>query len=88
MLRHVAKKFQAISTVTNLCRQLGATWTQYGTRVLSCCLRNAEINNGWLGHSTIAMTLDVYGHLFPRHDDSEELAAAERALDMKRRINS
>lgn len=33
-----------------------------------------------LGHSTIMMTLDVYGHLFPRHDDSEELAAAERAL--------
>jgi integrase len=33
-----------------------------------------------LGHSTIAMTLDVYGHLFPRRDDSEELAAAERAL--------
>jgi integrase len=33
-----------------------------------------------LGHSTIAMTLDIYGHLFPRHDDSEELAAAERAL--------
>jgi integrase len=30
-----------------------------------------------LGHSTIAMTLDIYGHLFPRHDDSEELAAAE-----------
>jgi integrase len=33
-----------------------------------------------LGHSTIAMTLDIYRHLFPRHDDSEELAAAERAL--------
>ncbi len=33
-----------------------------------------------LGHSTIAMTLDTYGHLFPRHDDSEELAAAERVL--------
>jgi integrase len=33
-----------------------------------------------LGHSTIAMTLDIYGHLFPRADDSEELAAAERAL--------
>jgi integrase len=33
-----------------------------------------------LGHSTIAMTLDVYGHLFPRRDDGEELAAAERAL--------
>jgi hypothetical protein len=25
------------------------------------------------------MTLDIYGHLFPRHDDSEELAAAERS---------
>jgi integrase len=33
-----------------------------------------------LGHSTIAMTLDVYGHLFPRTDDGDELAAAERAL--------
>jgi integrase len=32
-----------------------------------------------LGHSTIVMTLDIYGHLFPRHDDTEELAAAERA---------
>jgi hypothetical protein len=26
------------------------------------------------------MTLDVYGHLFPSHDDGKELAAAERAL--------
>jgi integrase len=33
-----------------------------------------------LGHSSIAMTADTYGHLFPRGDDSEELAAAERAL--------
>src|SRR5271155_2465125 len=33
-----------------------------------------------LGHSSIAMTMDVYGHLFPRADDSAELAAAERAL--------
>ncbi|WP_426424195.1 tyrosine-type recombinase/integrase [Bradyrhizobium genosp. A] len=33
-----------------------------------------------LGHSTIAMTLDVYGHLFPRDDDGAELAAAERTL--------
>jgi hypothetical protein len=28
---------------------------------------------------TIVMTLDIYGHPFPRRDDSEELAAAERA---------
>jgi integrase len=33
-----------------------------------------------LGHSGIQMTLDVYGHLFPRGDDSAELAAAEQAL--------
>jgi hypothetical protein len=26
------------------------------------------------------MTSDTYGHLFPRGDDSEELAAAEQAL--------
>jgi hypothetical protein len=30
--------------------------------------------------STIAMTMDTYGHLFPRGDDREELAAAERLL--------
>lgn len=33
-----------------------------------------------LGHSSITMTMDVYGHLFPRGDDAEELAAAEQAL--------
>src|SRR5262249_50947660 len=33
-----------------------------------------------MGHSSITMTMDTYGHLFPRGDDSEELAAAERAL--------
>lgn len=33
-----------------------------------------------LGHSTIAMTMDVYGHLFPRGDDAEEMAEAERAF--------
>jgi integrase len=33
-----------------------------------------------LGHSTIVMTLDTYGHLFPRGDDADKLAKAERAL--------
>ena len=33
-----------------------------------------------LGHASIAMTLDVYGHLFPRGDDLAELDAAERLL--------
>jgi integrase len=33
-----------------------------------------------LGHASIGITLDRYGHLFPRGDDGAELAAAERAL--------
>jgi len=33
-----------------------------------------------LGHSTIAMTLDTYGHLFPRSDYAHEMATAEKAL--------
>jgi integrase len=33
-----------------------------------------------LGHSSIVMTMDVYGHLFPRGDDADEMALAERAL--------
>jgi integrase len=33
-----------------------------------------------MGHATIVMTADIYGHLFPRGDESAELAAAERAL--------
>jgi hypothetical protein len=33
-----------------------------------------------LGHASIQMTADVYGHLFASQDDRKELAAAERAL--------
>jgi integrase len=33
-----------------------------------------------MGHASIAITMDVYGHLFPRGDDGAELAAAEQAL--------
>jgi integrase len=33
-----------------------------------------------LGHSSIQMTSDVYGHLFPSGDDGAELAAAQKAL--------
>jgi integrase len=40
----------------------------------------AKVVQERLGHSSITMTLDVYGHLFPRGDDSAELAAAERSL--------
>jgi integrase len=33
-----------------------------------------------LGHSTISMLMDTYGHLFAHSDDSEALASGERAL--------
>lgn len=33
-----------------------------------------------MGHATIGMTMDVYGHLFPRQNDSRQLAKAERLL--------
>lgn len=40
----------------------------------------AKIVQERLGHSSIVMTMDVYGHLFPRGDDADELANAERSL--------
>jgi len=33
-----------------------------------------------LGHASVQMTADRYGHLFPSADDGSELAAAEKAL--------
>jgi integrase len=33
-----------------------------------------------LGHASIQMTADTYGHLFPRGDDGAEIAAAEKSL--------
>ncbi|QOG06552.1 site-specific integrase [Aureimonas sp. OT7] len=33
-----------------------------------------------MGHSTIALTMDRYSHLFPRENDADEMAAAERAF--------
>ncbi|MCL6707444.1 site-specific integrase [Pseudomonas sp. R2.Fl] len=33
-----------------------------------------------MGHSTIALTMDRYSHLFPRDDEGDEMAAAERAF--------
>lgn len=34
----------------------------------------------WAGHATLALTLDTYGHLIPRRDDHQRLAAVENAL--------
>jgi integrase len=40
----------------------------------------AKVVQGRLGHSSIVMTMDRYGHLFPSDDHASELAAAEQAL--------
>lgn len=40
----------------------------------------AKFVQGLLGHSSIVMTLDRYGHLFPRGDDRAELAIAAKVL--------
>jgi integrase len=39
-----------------------------------------KVVQGRLGHSSVTMTADCYGHLFPRGDDRAELAAAEKAF--------
>ncbi len=40
----------------------------------------AKVVQQRMGHATIAMTMDTYGHLFPRGDDNRELAQAEDVL--------
>ena len=40
----------------------------------------AKVAQALLGHSSIVMTLDRYGHLFPDGSDRAELAAAAKAL--------
>ena len=40
---------------------------------------SAKVVQEWLGHSTIAMTFDTYGHLFKEVDQSE-LAASTAAI--------
>ncbi len=33
-----------------------------------------------MGHSSIAITFDVYGHLFPQENDHDKFAAGELPL--------
>jgi integrase len=40
----------------------------------------AKIVQQRMGHSTIVITLDTYGHLFPQTDDGDALALGEKAL--------
>ncbi|HMF24499.1 MAG TPA: tyrosine-type recombinase/integrase [Pseudolabrys sp.] len=40
----------------------------------------AKVVQQWLGHSSITMTLDIYGHLFRDKSDRAEITASEKAL--------
>jgi integrase len=40
----------------------------------------AKVVQERLGHASIVITMDTYGHLFPRGDDGSELVDAEKAL--------
>ena len=40
----------------------------------------AKVVQEWLGHSSITITLDIYGHLFPTGSDRAEITASEKAL--------
>jgi integrase len=61
------------------CRHFFASWCinpmSRGGRGLS-----AKEVQALLGHETIGITMDIYGHLFPRGDDHAELAASTARL--------
>jgi integrase len=40
----------------------------------------AKVVQEWLGHSSIKITLDIYGHLFKRNENMDEINAAENAV--------
>jgi integrase len=40
----------------------------------------AKVAQTWLGHSSIKITLDIYGHLFPTGDNRAEIRESEKAL--------
>jgi integrase len=50
-----------------------------GSNVLGLEL-SLKVVQSRLGHASVQMTADRYGHLFPRGDDKAELAAAEKAF--------
>lgn len=43
-------------------------------------IRNPKRVQEWLGHSTLQMTMDTYGHLWPDEDGNETASAAEQSI--------
>ena len=40
----------------------------------------AKVIQERMGHASITITMDTYGHLFPRGDDTAELTEAEESI--------
>jgi integrase len=75
----VTKSGQAKYTGLHSLRHFYASWC-INRRVDGGLELPLKVVQARLGHATIALTADRYGHLFPRQDDGAELAAAERAF--------
>jgi integrase len=75
----VTKDGKAKYTGMHALRHFYASWC-INRRVDGGLELPAKVVQERLGHASIVMTMDTYGHLFPRSDDGTELAAAEHAL--------
>jgi integrase len=75
----VTKKGKAKYTGMHAFRHFFASWciNRRADGGLELPLKTVQAR---LGHASIQMTADTYGHLFPRGDDSKELAQAESDL--------
>jgi hypothetical protein len=60
--------------------RIGRTYREWLLAGAKLPLVHANMVQERLGHSSITMTLETYGHLFPRGDDTAALATAEAAL--------
>jgi integrase len=60
-------------------RHFYASWCIAPQKDGGCALLPKAVQTR-MGHATLSMTMDLYGHLFPSTDDAEVLAAGERAL--------
>ncbi|HET7447248.1 MAG TPA: site-specific integrase [Methyloceanibacter sp.] len=75
----VTKDGKAKYTGLHSFRHFYASWSINRVKDGGCELP-AKVVQERLGHANISMTLDTYGHLFPRGDDSAILDAAESMI--------
>jgi integrase len=75
----VTKSGQAKYTGLHSLRHFYASWC-INRRVDGGLELPLKVVQARLGHATVTLTADRYGHLFPRGDDGAEMAAAERAF--------